>query len=455
MAHIQEERFQRYIKERDDDRATRSDSAFWHDNSLTYSAKVFSMQRSPISMVASKCRLLYDKHWHGRNRQKDDTLSEAERQIVSKCILCQAQDSQEHTFHQCSNKTLSTLRNEIRINLNKHIHQYDTESALHRQIGRAVLQVLDTTNEPGRLWTGNLSADQIHQITALLNPNAINTITQTQLTSIFLPISRILADGCLNLNHHKLLAEQQQHTNNQSTTSGHPNITTALPQPDKQRHKQAKSTMKTNTKPNRNPTGRLLYRQLPPHLTTTNTLLQPVISLDRPPPRIINRYTTAVLQSNFNTKITSIDDNTLYGYHFQRLQQNAIIHDTVVHAYLRLIQRRSQGTVKAMDFITIHRLKQGDFSHIDRQFRTKDIFAHDWILFPILKMSHFTLIAVRPHHNGRNHILFYDSLTQDCTEEVDAVHNYLRHVAQHTHRPEYESWDIDMHATVAFSLNKP
>ena len=192
-----------------------------------------------------------------------------------------------------------------------------------------------------------------------------------------------------------------------------------------------------------------MYRQLPPHLTTTNTLLQPVISLDRPPPRIINHYTNAVLQTNFNTKITSIDDNTLYGYHFQRLHQNSMIHDTVVHACLRLIQRRSQGTVKAMDFITIHRLKQGNFSHIDRQFRTKDIFAHDWILFPILKTSHFTLIAVRPHHNGRNHILFYDSLSQDCTEEVTAVHNYLRHVASHTHRPEYETWDIDMHATVA------
>ena len=93
----------------------------------------------------------------------------------------------------------------------KHIHQYDTKSALHRQIGRAVLHVLDTTNEPGRLWTGNLSANQIHQITALLNPDAINTITQTQLTNIFLPISRILADGCLSRNHHKLIRATVQY----------------------------------------------------------------------------------------------------------------------------------------------------------------------------------------------------------------------------------------------------
>ena len=206
-------------------------------------------------------------------------------------------------------------------------------------------------------------------------------------------------------------------------------------------------TAKPNPKPNRNPTGRLLYRQLPPHLTTTTASLQPVITLDRPTTRIIHRYTQATLPSNFNKKITDIDNNPLFGHHFQRIHQNAMIHDTAVHAYLRLIQRRSQGAVKAMDFITIHRLQQGEFAHIDRQFRTKDIFAHDWILFPILKASHFTLIAVRPNHNGHNQILFCDSLAQNCSAEVEAVHQYLQHVSQNTNRPQYSTWEIDMNAT--------
>ena len=177
LAHIQKERFDAYIKDRDADRATRSDPAFWSDNSLTYSSRVFNMQRTSVSNIASKCRLIYEKHWHGRNRQKDDTLSESERIEVGKCLLCQAPDSQEHTFHHCTNKTLTALRDEIRINLTKHIHQYDSASALHRKIGRAVLLTLDITNVPGRLWTGNLSSQQIHHITSLLNPDAISTLT--------------------------------------------------------------------------------------------------------------------------------------------------------------------------------------------------------------------------------------------------------------------------------------
>ena len=100
--------------------------------------------------------MIYDKHWHGRNRQKDETLTEAERIETAKCILCQAQDSQEHTLQCCPDSTIAALREAIMTNLKKDVHQYDASSALHRQIGRALLDVLATTTEPGRIWLGNL-----------------------------------------------------------------------------------------------------------------------------------------------------------------------------------------------------------------------------------------------------------------------------------------------------------
>ena len=443
LAHIHDTRFLEYLKDRDVDRSKRQEPAYWHDNSLLYCAKIFSMQKASVASVASKCRLIYDKHWHGRNRQKDDTLTEPERVEIGKCILCRDQDSQTHAFHYCSDKTLSTLRSEILTNLNKHIHTYDSESTLQRQIGRAYLEVLNTTPEPGRLWTGNLSSAQINQLTTLVNPTLLTGITQAQLNHLFTPVSRILADGCMSLNHHKLITEKQH-----ALATQQPERRSKQKKTSRTNHSSEEPKTKQQHKPNRNPSGRLLYRSLPPSIVSPAPTLQTVISLRKPSSRVISRYSNAILPRNFNVKITEIDNNNLYGYHFQKLHQNDKIHETTVHAYLKLIQRRSQGTVKSIDFITIHRLKNGHYDHIDRQFRAKDIFAHQWILFPILKNSHFTLIAVQPMHNGLNYIHFCDSLSQDCDIEINAVHSYLQHVASKTNRQALRSWEINKYATI-------
>ena len=95
-------------------------------------------------------------------------------------------------------------------NLKKHVHQYDASSALHRQIGRALLDVLATTTEPGRIWLGNLSTEQIQQLTQRINPDAIKHLSQKELNGIFLPLGRILADGSANINHQKLIAEHNK-----------------------------------------------------------------------------------------------------------------------------------------------------------------------------------------------------------------------------------------------------
>ena len=97
LARLQERRFREYIQDRDKDRSKRGDAAFWQDNSLTFTARVFQLYKAPSASLAAKCRLIYDKHWHGRNRQKDATLSEADRAAVGQCVLCKQPDSQEHT----------------------------------------------------------------------------------------------------------------------------------------------------------------------------------------------------------------------------------------------------------------------------------------------------------------------------------------------------------------------
>ena len=47
LAHMNEQRFQNYLTDRDKDRATRQDPTFWTDNYLQYSARTFQTTTAP------------------------------------------------------------------------------------------------------------------------------------------------------------------------------------------------------------------------------------------------------------------------------------------------------------------------------------------------------------------------------------------------------------------------
>jgi hypothetical protein len=86
-------------------------------------------------------------------------------------------------------------------------------------IGRAVLSLLQGTTEPGRVWIGNLSLEQVDHLTTAISPLQLARLTQPQLDAIFLDISRILSEGALSINHRKQLAERygKQETKTQKT----------------------------------------------------------------------------------------------------------------------------------------------------------------------------------------------------------------------------------------------
>ena len=244
------------------------------------------MKQTQTSSSAAKCRLIYNKHWHGRNRQKDNTLSEAERLETGKCILCQAPDSQEHTLHYCMDPTLTQLRREILTNLNTLVQEHDKASNLHRQVGRAFLHVLDTANEPGRFWIGNLSTTQTQEITNLINPDELSSLTQAQLNKIFLPLHRVLAEGCTSLMHHKLIREKHTQTPQQAQQSRIPpktSIVTDNTKPTK--------CHESTTSLNRSPRGRLLYRQLSAPTICSTSELHPVIRINSPTTKDVKKNT--------------------------------------------------------------------------------------------------------------------------------------------------------------------
>ncbi len=84
-------------------------------------------------------------------------------------------------------------------------------------IGRTVLALLQDTNEPGRIWIGNFSQDQVNHLTTAISAHQLSQFSQSQLDAIFLDISRILSEGSLSINHRKQLAERygQTETKNQ------------------------------------------------------------------------------------------------------------------------------------------------------------------------------------------------------------------------------------------------
>ena len=166
------------------------------------------MNTSPINITASKCRLIYDKHWHGRNRAKELALSPHAAAIAEKCKLCGKQDSQQHALCECTDHTSVKLRETILTRLTQHIHNYDSAKRTHQMIGRSVLSLLQETTEPGRIWIGNFSQEQVNHLMTAISAHQLSQFSQPQLDSIFLDISRILTEGALSINHRKQLAER-------------------------------------------------------------------------------------------------------------------------------------------------------------------------------------------------------------------------------------------------------
>ena len=97
---------------------------------------------------------------------------------MGKFRLCQAQDSQKHMLHYCTEIAAVRMREEVIITLKQQIYKYANDKKAQR-VGDAFLWVLQETPEPGRMWIGNISSDQISQL-----QETVASFTQAQLINI-------------------------------------------------------------------------------------------------------------------------------------------------------------------------------------------------------------------------------------------------------------------------------
>ena len=169
---------------------------------------VYRLTRAGAAKASMKSRIIFDKGYHGGNRAKNDRLTDSERTATRACVLCGLPDSQDHWLHSCDFPACRTIRAEVLTDLNKKLLDYRELSALHRQLGQGFKDVLTTTADPARIWTGNWSTCQIATLSASYNTQLTNDLEMSKLEAILVPLERILADGAINLWHCKVVNEK-------------------------------------------------------------------------------------------------------------------------------------------------------------------------------------------------------------------------------------------------------
>ena len=71
MDAVHDIRHERYLTRRDNTDGTRF---YWQDNTIGFAASIFNGNSKSAGHHAHTARMLYDRHWHGRNRTKNTKL---------------------------------------------------------------------------------------------------------------------------------------------------------------------------------------------------------------------------------------------------------------------------------------------------------------------------------------------------------------------------------------------
>ena len=162
MALVYERRWQHYLDHRDQ---KRQGEAKWTDNTLRFAAEVYNGGLPVVGRYAHTARVIYDKHWDGRNRTKNPMLTAEEQEELGTCQLCGGMDSQAHVFRWCSHSNISALDAHVD-NIRKTPLGSDTSKhrKQHLLMAEGVIQELTNCADASRAWTGNWDDIMIRRV---------------------------------------------------------------------------------------------------------------------------------------------------------------------------------------------------------------------------------------------------------------------------------------------------
>ena len=340
-----------YLVERDEFRLKRGDLPKWvRDSSMPHSAMVYRLTRAGAAIASMKSRIIFDKGYHGGNRAKNDRLTDSERTKTRECVLCGLPDSQDHWLHSCDFPACRKIRAEVLTDLNKKLLDYRELSALHRQLGQGFKDVLTTTAEPARIWTGNWSTCQIASLSAMYNTELTRDLEMSKLEAILGPLERILADGAINLWHCKVV--------NEKILSRSDNTKRVTPCPLRMKPDGGTPPLPSGSKKQSPPTKQQLRRDTVGLQASGPACTSLALSFPPIPAAVRKRLTAAQHCKQLARTIVTIDgEYGITGSMFQRLcgdkngclYEGGRLHPITLRAFLRLLQLDHKGRLLVID----------------------------------------------------------------------------------------------------------
>jgi Ulp1 family protease len=206
MDHVHRLRLERYLSTRDSQRGS---VPKWMDNTITFAAAVFNAQHGTPGQYAHTARVIWDKHWHGRNRAKQRGLTEDGRQAETLCHMCHASDSQHHSFRWCTHSNVRAIREETiealgnYERLHRDLRAEDGTAEEHRiQLAfiKGIIHEFHTCSDAGRAWTGNWSSGMIARLQTCTQVEHITKKQCRRLRTVLHELYAIIAQGANDIN---------------------------------------------------------------------------------------------------------------------------------------------------------------------------------------------------------------------------------------------------------------
>ena len=165
--------------------------------------------------------MVYDKHWHGRNRAKNSRLTTEERDETATCHLCGGTDSQSHAFRSCTHDNISAIRMQtydaMQDLIENHKHTAGDRArdmdAQRIRLLTGILHELCTCQDAARAWTGNWSQGMITRMQGMLEMDQLTSKQRKSLRKTLLGAYQIISQGANDImsTRHNIFNVQNEH----------------------------------------------------------------------------------------------------------------------------------------------------------------------------------------------------------------------------------------------------
>jgi len=441
MDHVHSIRQDRYITKRDRDRPG---GPKWQDNTIQLAAKIYNGKSTSISTYGHTARVIFDKHWHGRNRGKANPAD----QNTQVCHMCGGNDSQSHSFRWCTHSNVVAIRQEVNNALHRYLNDVRADKATdmykgHKiQLIQGVIHEFHTCPDAARAWTGNWNRAMITRLERRIRLGGITKKECTALRSTLLEVYSIIAQGAndiLDIRHSvdEVQKTHQYYKEMQKRTQGQTLITEYL--------------LDRNGVSGRDRNKRQLeeYKKLEEDLqdemqSETSQDHDVSESPSQEDSNWIPKVTVTQMESmqnklmelqNENECIATVHNTYVKGGSIRALLQGEELTSDTVQAYMKIKQRSNVARhLKVMNVTFFERLYNPtgsisarpastlDLKEIVRDTREFNIFEYQMVHIPVRLKKHWAFINV---DMGSNSIRFIDSDGDGGGQYANAIRRWL------------------------------